>query len=113
MQPCNVALICSEFVVRRCFQAILDRRPASAQRGRANISKAATQLLRGFLFDHIDKPYPTTAEKAELARATNLEGHSINNWCGEGNEPQCPWKCDVLCVSLSRTQYREPYRYTF
>ncbi|KAF9884846.1 hypothetical protein FE257_001189 [Aspergillus nanangensis] len=40
----------------------------------------AVKVLRAWLYQHQDHPYPTDREKDELARQTGLDRHQITNW---------------------------------
>uniref|UniRef100_A0A0M3HR41 Homeobox domain-containing protein n=1 Tax=Ascaris lumbricoides TaxID=6252 RepID=A0A0M3HR41_ASCLU len=49
---------------------------------RRNFSKDATRILTGFFHSHIEHPYPSEAEKTELARKCNLSVNQVSNWFG-------------------------------
>ncbi|CAF2092196.1 unnamed protein product [Rotaria magnacalcarata] len=42
--------------------------------------KAATSLMRAWLFQHLNHPYPSEEQKKILARETNLNILQVNNW---------------------------------
>jgi hypothetical protein len=78
------------------FQKLSDRAPADGTNARdsvfgsrslfmqpwsrATLSKEACDVLRGWLFDHIDYPYPSDEEKRQLAEKASLSMGQINNW---------------------------------
>eukprot|EP01118_Nematostelium_gracile_P005319 TRINITY_DN1675_c0_g1_i2.p1 TRINITY_DN1675_c0_g1~~TRINITY_DN1675_c0_g1_i2.p1 ORF type:complete len:227 (-),score=73.97 TRINITY_DN1675_c0_g1_i2:152-832(-) len=47
---------------------------------RGNLPKAATNILKKWLFDHLFHPYPTEEEKANLSNQTSLSLNQISNW---------------------------------
>jgi len=47
---------------------------------RGNLPKAATNLLKKWLFDHLFHPYPSEEEKSALAMQTGLTLNQISNW---------------------------------
>ena len=47
---------------------------------RGNLPKAATNLLKKWLMDHLYHPYPTEDEKMLLANQTSLSLNQISNW---------------------------------
>ena len=49
-------------------------------RSRQNFQKKATDILKAWLVENIDHPYPSDAVKDELSRATNLNRRQIQNW---------------------------------
>lgn len=49
-------------------------------RTRANFPVDISQLLRSWLKENMDNPYPSDAEKAYLCRRTGLGAAQINNW---------------------------------
>ena len=44
------------------------------------IPKAATNCLRGWLFQHITHPYPSEDQKKQLAQNTGLTVLQVKNW---------------------------------
>mmetsp|Transcript_29327 Transcript_29327/g.32579 ORF Transcript_29327/g.32579 Transcript_29327/m.32579 type:complete len:299 (-) Transcript_29327:150-1046(-) len=53
-----------------------------AKRKRQTLSKHATSLLETWFFNHLNHPYPSEQEKADLAKSCNLTTQQINNWFG-------------------------------
>eukprot|EP01028_Stygiella_incarcerata_P012244 TRINITY_DN73_c0_g2_i1.p1 TRINITY_DN73_c0_g2~~TRINITY_DN73_c0_g2_i1.p1 ORF type:complete len:464 (-),score=139.50 TRINITY_DN73_c0_g2_i1:229-1620(-) len=47
---------------------------------RTTLSKEASDVLRGWLYEHIDYPYPNDEEKRQLAEKASLSMGQINNW---------------------------------
>ena len=45
------------------------------------LGAAATQTLRSWMLDHFLSPYPSDADKGELAKATGLKRIQVSNWC--------------------------------
>lgn len=52
----------------------------SKPRTRANFPMDISQLLRSWLKENMDNPYPSDAEKAYLCQKTGLGPAQINNW---------------------------------
>eukprot|EP00049_Salpingoeca_infusionum_P003577 m.68015 g.68015 ORF g.68015 m.68015 type:complete len:545 (+) comp12185_c1_seq1:461-2095(+) len=52
----------------------------SGKKTRANLPKSTTNMLKTWLFDHHQHPYPTDAEKREMAANYGLTVLQINNW---------------------------------
>lgn len=57
-----------------------DSPPATVRRRRANLPKKTTAILLSWLNDNLDHPYPTSSEKAELIKMTNLTNQQLSNW---------------------------------
>ncbi|KAI5838238.1 homeobox KN domain-containing protein [Morchella snyderi] len=53
-------------------------RPGKRRRG--NLPKHVTDLLRGWLNDHLHHPYPTEDEKQMLMAQTGLNINQVSNW---------------------------------
>ena len=56
---------------------------SSSQQGkkrRGNLPKPVTDILRNWLNAHVQHPYPTDEEKAELMKQTGLTLNQISNW---------------------------------
>lgn len=47
---------------------------------RGNLPKAATNLLKKWLMEHLYHPYPTEDEKMSLSQQTSLSLNQISNW---------------------------------
>ncbi|KAI8379742.1 homeobox KN domain-containing protein [Radiomyces spectabilis] len=47
---------------------------------RGNLPKPVTAILKQWLIDHCDNPYPTEDEKDELKHVTGLTLNQISNW---------------------------------
>lgn len=50
------------------------------KRRRGNLPKSTTTLLRSWLYDHTNHPYPSENEKNRLAAQTGLTINQISNW---------------------------------
>lgn len=72
--------------VSRSFQPPSDSYSAATQgdtrpkRRRGNLPKTTTTLLRTWLYDHTNHPYPSEDEKRQLATQTGLTINQISNW---------------------------------
>lgn len=51
-----------------------------ARQKRGVLPKQATSIMRAWLFQHLVHPYPTEAEKNQIASQTNLTLLQVNNW---------------------------------
>ncbi|ORD97642.1 HD2 [Hepatospora eriocheir] len=47
---------------------------------RSNYPKAVSKILKTWLKENMNNPYPTESEKAALMEATKLDSTQINNW---------------------------------
>jgi hypothetical protein len=56
------------------------KRSKKMKRRRGHFPKATTDLLKQWLFEHLEHPYPTEEEKAVLAEDTGLTVKQINYW---------------------------------
>jgi hypothetical protein len=54
--------------------------PSLRKKRRGNLPKAATNLLKKWLYDHLLHPYPSEEEKATLTMQTGLTMNQICNW---------------------------------
>uniref|UniRef100_A0A915BZS1 Homeobox domain-containing protein n=3 Tax=Parascaris univalens TaxID=6257 RepID=A0A915BZS1_PARUN len=61
---------------------MLRSRYLDIRKKRRNFSKDATRILTRFFHSHIEHPYPSEAEKTELARKCNLSVNQVSNWFG-------------------------------
>jgi len=61
-------------MVKKC------RHARNSNRKRENLPKPATNILRTWLFNHVDHPYPTEEEKQTLIGKTGLSLSQISNW---------------------------------
>lgn len=59
---------------------IQDDAPGSSKRNGIRFPRQAIKVLRDWLDNHLDHPYPTEAEKMELERQTELTSIQIANW---------------------------------
>lgn len=50
------------------------------EKGRTSLPDDAVGILKGWIFDHVENPYPTMAEKDMLGRRTGLSQLQIKNW---------------------------------
>jgi len=57
-----------------------DGKKGKKKKRRGHFPKATTDLLKQWLFEHLDHPYPTEEEKAMLAEDTGLSVKQINYW---------------------------------
>jgi len=55
-------------------------RPSQVQRTHRGLPKEATDLLKGWLLEHVYKPYPTEDEKLKLISQTGLTMTQLNNF---------------------------------
>lgn len=58
----------------------LETNRSTRPRTRANFPMDISQLLRSWLKENMDNPYPSDAEKAYLCQKTGLGPAQINNW---------------------------------
>jgi len=56
------------------------KRSKKMKRRRGHFPKTTTDLLKRWLFEHLEHPYPTEEEKAVLAEDTGLTVKQINYW---------------------------------
>ncbi|CAF0823880.1 unnamed protein product [Rotaria sordida] len=54
--------------------------PQHRQKKRGIFPKSATLLMRAWLFQHLNHPYPSEEQKKIFARETNLNVLQVNNW---------------------------------
>lgn len=47
---------------------------------RSNFPKHISRILKNWLIENVDNPYPTESEKQKLAENTGLDHTQINNW---------------------------------
>jgi len=66
--------------VRRDPTNMLSSHFEDAKKRRGNLPKAATGVLKKWLFDHLFHPYPTEEEKSVLGQQTGLTMNQISNW---------------------------------
>lgn len=52
--------------------------PAKKRRG--NLPRQVTEILRQWLNEHIEHPYPTDEQKQELMKLTGLTLNQLSNW---------------------------------
>ncbi|CAF3705272.1 unnamed protein product [Rotaria sp. Silwood1] len=57
-----------------------DDLPQRRQKKRGIFPKSATLLMRAWLFQHLNHPYPSEEQKKIFARETNLNILQVNNW---------------------------------
>ena len=55
-------------------------KPAKKSKKRGIFSKAATNILRAWLFQHLQHPYPSEDQKKQLGAETGLTILQVNNW---------------------------------
>jgi hypothetical protein len=65
---------------RNHTQSPLKVRPSQVQRTHRGLPKEATDLLKGWLLEHVYKPYPTEDEKLKLISQTGLTMTQLNNF---------------------------------
>lgn len=51
-----------------------------SKKRRGNLPKQVTDILRSWLNEHVQHPYPTDEEKADLMKQTGLTLNQISNW---------------------------------
>lgn len=66
--------------VRRDPSSMLNSHFEDPKKRRGNLPKAATNVLKKWLFDHLFHPYPTEEEKSGLGQQTGLTMNQISNW---------------------------------
>jgi len=66
--------------VRRDPTSMLSSHFEDPKKRRGNLPKAATNVLKKWLFDHLFHPYPTEEEKSVLGQQTGLTMNQISNW---------------------------------
>lgn len=52
----------------------------TAKKRRGNLPRQVTEILRKWLSDHIEHPYPTDEEKQQLIKQTGLTLNQLSNW---------------------------------
>ncbi|XP_063427666.1 homeobox protein Meis1-like isoform X2 [Mytilus trossulus] len=57
-----------------------DRTGSKRQKKRGIFPKAATNVMRAWLFHHLTHPYPSEEQKKQLAQETGLTILQVNNW---------------------------------
>lgn len=73
MYPC----VSETYPTQASTQGDSQNRP---KRRRGNLPKTTTTLLRNWLYDHANHPYPSEDEKNRLATQTGLTINQISNW---------------------------------
>jgi hypothetical protein len=58
----------------------IDEQQQQSKKRRGNLPKPVTDVLRNWLIQHIQHPYPTETEKLELMQQTGLSLNQISNW---------------------------------
>lgn len=62
------------------YGAFGDDRDGRSRKSSARFSRIAINILKGWLRDHNDNPYPTEPEKDQLKQTTGLTRTQISNW---------------------------------
>eukprot|EP00047_Mylnosiga_fluctuans_P009907 m.264756 g.264756 ORF g.264756 m.264756 type:complete len:488 (-) comp28544_c0_seq1:83-1546(-) len=57
-------------------------RAHNGRRERRNFSKQAREILSEYFYSHLDNPYPSEAQKAELATRCGITVSQVTNWFG-------------------------------
>lgn len=57
-----------------------DQQSPQGKKRRGNLPRQVTDILRSWLNAHVQHPYPTDEEKAELMKQTGLTLNQISNW---------------------------------
>lgn len=75
----------AEIVALKEFNLKLSAKQGREQRGnrmgkRYDFPKEATDVLKKWILEHIQNPYPTKEEKEDLSRATGLTTTQLNDW---------------------------------
>lgn len=74
----NDQILSGTFPLKR---SVLDgRKTPKPKKRRGNLPAEATTILKSWLFDHKEKPYPSEEEKGELVKLTGLTIVQINYW---------------------------------
>jgi hypothetical protein len=58
----------------------LEKSTKSQSGRRINFPLPVRELLKQWLFDHQEDPFPTESEKVKLCKKTNLSMLQLNNW---------------------------------
>ncbi|KAL4745097.1 hypothetical protein BDW72DRAFT_66019 [Aspergillus terricola var. indicus] len=64
----------------KSFSGIAEDVDARARKSSSRLSREAVRILKAWLNDHSDHPYPTEEEKEELKLRTGLKRTQITNW---------------------------------
>lgn len=57
-----------------------EENPTAPHNFRGNLPKVSVEILKKWLYDHFNHPYPTDGQKDELANASGLSLTQVNNW---------------------------------
>ncbi|KAL4934447.1 putative homeobox and C2H2 transcription factor [Aspergillus undulatus] len=66
--------------VLKSFSGITEDVEGRARKSSSRLSREAVRILKAWLYDHSDHPYPTEEEKEELKLCTGLKRTQITNW---------------------------------
>ncbi|KAL4950007.1 hypothetical protein BDW69DRAFT_63540 [Aspergillus filifer] len=64
----------------KSFSGIAEDIEGRARKSSSRLSREAVRILKSWLYDHSDHPYPTEEEKEELKLRTGLRRTQITNW---------------------------------
>ena len=81
--PSEAGAACNAIVGSRDGSGLNDDRDPAGKRKKNkknSLSKVASEILRVWLFQHLNHPYPEEVEKKQLAQDTGLSLLQVNNW---------------------------------
>ena len=81
--PSEAGAACNAIVGSRDGSGLNDDRDPAGKRKKSkknSLSKVASDILRVWLFQHLNHPYPEEVEKKQLAQDTGLSLLQVNNW---------------------------------
>ncbi|KAL4941354.1 hypothetical protein BDV06DRAFT_4322 [Aspergillus oleicola] len=64
----------------KSFSGIAEDIEGRARKSSSRLSREAVRILKSWLYDHSDRPYPTEEEKEDLKLRTGLRRTQITNW---------------------------------
>lgn len=56
------------------------REKSTTEKKKTGVPKQASEVLKVWFFEHIEKPYPSAADKKELCQRTGMSHTQIRNW---------------------------------
>ncbi|GMT07056.1 hypothetical protein PENTCL1PPCAC_29230 [Pristionchus entomophagus] len=85
IETSNSRYSCAEEAIKKSTVnavMLINNKCLDARRRRRNFTKETTDVLTRWFHDNIEHPYPTDAEKNELAIECNITVQQITNWFG-------------------------------